>query len=165
VQLLPGLAEFVARLQQPYDVFFFTASHPDYANQIINAIAPSVRPSCWYFKDSCQTEGGYLVKDLAVLRRPLAQTLVIDDVEGSALANPMNLVRVTPLAGDMSDNILIGQLLPLLEHAVIGADLPARVRNMLVREQSASLGGVCQSTVNRYVNKCPVLIFEYNSKH
>jgi import inner membrane translocase subunit TIM50 len=132
--------EFLTRIHQLYDIFFFTASHADYGNAIIDAIAPFVRPCRRYFRDSCLPDCGYMVKDLAILRRPLAQTLLIDDIEGSALANPKNLIRVKPWAGDPNDNVLVANLLPMLEHAAIGADLPEYIRNAIERDQSASIG-------------------------
>jgi Dullard-like phosphatase family protein len=139
VQPRPGLAAFLTRVQRLYDVFFFTASQPEYANPIIDAIAPNVRPCRRYFRNSCRMECGYWVKDLAVLRRPIVHTVLIDDVEGSALANPTNLIRIKPWAGEPKDNVLMEQLLPLLEQVAIGHDMSECVREVLRKEKCASL--------------------------
>jgi hypothetical protein len=55
-------------------VFFFSASLPEYANPIINKIAPEVRSCRRFFRDFCKETSGYLVKDLSILRRSLAHS-------------------------------------------------------------------------------------------
>jgi TFIIF-interacting CTD phosphatase-like protein len=141
VQPRPGLAAFLTRVQRLYDVFFFTASQPEYANPIIEAIAPTVRPCRRFFRNSCRMQCGYLVKDLSVLRRSLAHTVLIDDLEGSALANPRNLIRIKPWDGESTDNVLTDHLLPVLERVAIAHDLLECVRDALLKGRSALVSG------------------------
>jgi Dullard-like phosphatase family protein len=141
VQTRPGLAEFLARVQRIYDVFFFTASTPEYAGLIIDKIAPEVRPCRRFFRDSCKPVSGYLVKDLSILRRPLTQTLLVDDIAGSALAQPANLVRICPWTGDQRDHVLIDELLPLLESLAFYSDLTAQTRQAIMKGKRLSRTG------------------------
>jgi Dullard-like phosphatase family protein len=139
VQMRPGLSDFLARVQRIYDVFFFSASLPEYANEIISKIAPGVRSCRRFFRDSCQAVSGYLVKDLSVLKRPLGQTLLVDDIAGSALANRANLVLVKPWMGDPADRILTDSLLPFLEEIALSTDVTLAAREILLKGKRAGL--------------------------
>jgi Dullard-like phosphatase family protein len=131
VQMRPGLLQFLARIQRLYDVFFFTSSLAEYANPIIDKIAPSVLSCRRFFRDSCHSEGGYLVKDLRVLRRSLHQTLLVDDTLGSALDNPSNLIHVSPWSGDPRDDLLLRRLLPVLENLAYESELISSMQEMV----------------------------------
>jgi TFIIF-interacting CTD phosphatase-like protein len=135
----PGLADFLVRVQRIYDVFFFSAALPDYANEIITKIAPGVRSCRRFFRDSCQAVSGYLVKDLSVLKRPLTQTLLVDDIAGSALANRANLVLVKPWMGDPNDRILSDSLLPFLEEVALSPDVTVAAREILLKRKTVGL--------------------------
>jgi TFIIF-interacting CTD phosphatase-like protein len=76
---------------------------------------------------------GYFVKDLGLLRRPLSQTLLIDDIAGSALSHPANLVRIKAWMGDPADRRLLDQLLPLLESVAFDSDVTASARDVLMK--------------------------------
>jgi Dullard-like phosphatase family protein len=139
IQRRPGLAEFLARVRRIYDLFFFTASSPEYADPIINKIAPDIRLCRRFFRDSYRPLSGYLVKDLSILRRPLTQTLLVDDVAGSALAQPANLMRIRPWMGDPADRVLMDELLPLLESLAFYSDLTAQARQTLLKGNPTSV--------------------------
>jgi TFIIF-interacting CTD phosphatase-like protein len=138
------LAEFLTRVQKIYDVFFFSASAAEYGNAIINTIAPEVRPCRRFFRDSCKSLSGYLVKDLGILRRSLSQTLLVDDVAGSALEHPANLLRIRPWMGDPADHVLLDELLPLLENISFYSDMAGHARQLIMKRNrpGLSLSGV-----------------------
>ena len=123
VQFRPGLQEFLRRVKKLYNVFFFTSSQQEYANQIIEKIAPDVKQCRRLFRDSCLNISGYSVKDLSVLRTPLKKTLLIDDIAGSALNNPHNLIHIKSWQGERGDDVLLGQLMPMLEQLAYENDL------------------------------------------
>ena len=123
VQFRPGLQEFLRRVKKLYNVFFFTSSQQEYANQIIEKIAPDVKQCRRLFRDSCLNISGYSVKDLSVLRTPLKKTLLIDDIAGSALNNPHNLIHIKSWQGERDDDVLLGQLMPMLEQLAYENDL------------------------------------------
>jgi RNA polymerase II subunit A small phosphatase-like protein len=133
VQTRPGLSDFLTRIQKIYDVYFFTASLPEYADPIIDKIAPGVRRCRRFFRDSCKTFSGYFVKDLSILRRPIGQTLLIDDIAGSALVNQANLIRVKPWMGDPTDSLLMDRLLPLLERVAVYSDVVSHTRELMLK--------------------------------
>jgi Dullard-like phosphatase family protein len=141
IQMRPGLMTFLERIQKRYDVFFFTAAQPDYANQIIDKIAPFVSPGRRFARNACRSYAGYLVKDLRILRRPLRQTLLVDDMAGSALSNPGNLIRVKPWNGDPKDNLLLGNLLPFLEQISVYTDLVSSAQEKIAKVQNTALAG------------------------
>jgi TFIIF-interacting CTD phosphatase-like protein len=125
-------------VSQDYDIFFFTASTREYANPIIDAIAPETPPERRFFRDSCTQSYGYSVKDLRKIGRPLNRVLLVDDLEGSALMQPGNLVRIAPWQGG-EDAALLDQLLPLLQEIVGETDLPKAVRSSAQRHAPKDL--------------------------
>jgi Dullard-like phosphatase family protein len=139
VQSRPGLPEFLARVQRIYDVFFFTASPLEYADPMITKIAPRVRACRRFFLDSCTPVSGYLAKDLSVLRRPLSHMLLVDDIAGSALLNPENLVRIKPWNGDPADRVLLDDLLPLLEDVAFYQGIVANARQFVMKKRNGAV--------------------------
>jgi Dullard-like phosphatase family protein len=141
VQMRPGLLQFLSRIQRTYDVFFFTASEPEYANQIIDKIAPSVRPCRRFFRNSCHSAAGYIVKDLRIMKRSLSQTILVDNTAGSALDNPRNLIRVMSWAGERSDDLLLHRLLPMLESLAYDSDLVASAHALIAKNRHPDISG------------------------
>lgn len=123
VQMRPGLRQFLSQISKLYDIYFFTSSLKEYANPIIDQIAPGTKPCRRLFRDSCKNKCGYFVKDLAILRRPINQVILVDDMTGSALNQPRNLIKVNPYYGEKDDNILLNQLLPALENLACESDI------------------------------------------
>jgi Dullard-like phosphatase family protein len=131
VQMRPGLIDFLQQVQRLFDVFFFTASQSEYADQVISKIAPN-HPSCRRFcRNSCLHHSGYLVKDLRILRRPLNRIVLVDDCAGSALRNPNQLIHVKPWNGDKKDDLLIERLLPILQHIAREDDMTESVYEVI----------------------------------
>ena len=139
IRMRPGLLNFLKRIQKKYDVFIFTSAQKDYGNQIIDKIAPNIRNCRRFFRDSCVNDYGYSVKDLSVLRTNLKQTLLVDDIAGSALRNPMNLIHVKPWAGEVHDNVLEHELLPLLEGIAYEKDLTVSANQMIEERRYSSV--------------------------
>ena len=129
VRVRPGVREMIKQVSEMFDVFFFTASEPQYANQIIDAIAPDTPVSHRFFRDSCKCQCGYSVKDLKLIGRPLNRVLIVDDIEGSAIMQPGNLVRIAPWLGDKDDDVITSKLCPMLMRIACEADLPSAFRN------------------------------------
>jgi TFIIF-interacting CTD phosphatase-like protein len=141
----PGLLTFLARISTAFDVYFFTSSAREYGNPIIDAIAPGTPGDRRFFRDSCVSFCGYPVKDLRLLNVPLSRILLVDDLEGSALLQPQNLVRVAPWQGsDPRDNVLHAQLLPALMEIADAGDLPSA---FLASSRKNQYGGLFLSAV------------------
>jgi CTD small phosphatase-like protein 2 len=130
------LSHFLTSLSDAFDIYFFTSSAREYANPIIDAIAPQTPGERRFFRDSCTPYCGYPVKDLRLLGRPLSRVLLIDDLDGSALMQPQNLIRVSAWQGsDQSDNVLIQELLPVLIDIAQESDLRIAFMNSAQRHQ------------------------------
>jgi Dullard-like phosphatase family protein len=132
IRMRPGLADFVKSVSPVFDIFFFTASSPEYANPIIEAIVPESPTDHRFSRENCTMSSGYAIKDLRTLNRPLKQIVLVDDIEGSALFQPRNLVRIAPWYGtDENDKVLMQQLLPLLEEISKARDIPSEFRKII----------------------------------
>lgn len=142
IRVRPGVREMIKKISEFFDVFFFTASERQYANQIIDAIAPETPESHRFFRDSCKCQFGYSVKDLKLIGRPLSRVLIVDDLEGSAIMQPKNLVRIAPWMGDKDDNIITYQLCPLLLRIACEADLPSAFQD---HKRECELPGIYMS--------------------
>ena len=141
VRLRPGLINFLNRVQKGYNVFFFSSSQREYGDQVIDRIAPNVRSCRRFFRDSCVSASGYSIKDLRVLRTNLKQTLLVDDIAGSALHNPNNLIRIKPWYGERDDDVLESELLPLLERILYENDLAKSASEIINTNKYAQLSG------------------------
>jgi Dullard-like phosphatase family protein len=139
-KLRPGLLSFIKTVSIDYDLFFFTASAREYGDPIVDIISPETPRERRFFRDSCSPCCGYPVKDLRILGRPLNRVLLIDDLEGSALMQPGNLIRVSPWQGtDDNDEVLLGQLLPILREIAHESDLPLAMLDAMNRNQCQDL--------------------------
>ena len=114
VNVRPGAINALKQLSKIYELFIFTASQREYAEPIIDHIAPFIPKENRFYSDSCDYCSGYAVKDLNRLRRPLNRTILIDDVIGSGLRQPKNVVGVEPWNGEQDDCLMQSILLPLL---------------------------------------------------
>jgi RNA polymerase II subunit A small phosphatase-like protein len=114
----PGLQAFLARLAAlPIDVVLFTAGLPGYAGPIADALDPSgaLLPTR-LFRPSTRAVGAVPhTKDLTVLGRDLARTVLLDNSPWSFLLQPGCGVPAAPFAGRGGDAHLVCSVLPLLE--------------------------------------------------
>jgi RNA polymerase II subunit A small phosphatase-like protein len=134
VNVRPGTIPALFSLAQIYELFVFTSSKPAYANQIIDRIAPFIPAANRFFGDSCTFIHGYAVKDLTCLGRSIDSLILIDDVLGSGLLQPGNVIGVKPWMGDPNDSLWSESLLPLLlgigQH---GSDFVTAVRRQILK--------------------------------
>jgi RNA polymerase II subunit A small phosphatase-like protein len=136
----PGLVEFMKKVSSVFDVYFFTFSLPAYAKPVIDAIAPETPADHCLFRNQCTEYSGYPVKDLRLLHRPLERVIIVDDMEGSALLQPSNLIRVTPWHGqNLDDRVLTEQLWPLLQSIADESDLPLALHRNLNQQKYKDL--------------------------
>jgi TFIIF-interacting CTD phosphatase-like protein len=136
----PGVADFIKSVSPLFDLYFFTSSTPEYSNPIIDAIAPGTPAHHRFTRDNCAMHSGYAVKDLRLLDLPVNRIVLVDDIEGSAILQPRNLIRIAPWYGtDEHDNVLLKQLLPVLEILATEEDLPVAFQRALNKSQVADL--------------------------
>ena len=135
IQIRPGVSEFLKELSGMYEIYFFTAAAENYANQIIDLILPDTPKDHRFFKDSCSCICGYSVKDLTLIHHKQDRILLVDDMSGSGLIQPKNLIRITAWYGDKEDNVLTDQLLPLLKSIANEKDLPAAFQKIMMHKE------------------------------
>jgi TFIIF-interacting CTD phosphatase-like protein len=135
VNVRPGAALALSKLSAAFELFIFTSSSKAYADQVIDLVAPFIPAENRFYHDSCDFLGGYAVKDLRRLHRSIHSVVLIDDMLGCGLLQPMNTVGVAPWVGDPGDSLLASVLVPLLL-GVRNSDqsFAAAVRNAIKNE-------------------------------
>lgn len=145
VKQRPHMATFLTRCAQLFEVVIFTASQKLYAEQLLNVIDPGrklIRHRI--FRDSCLFVDGNYMKDLTVLGRDMALTLIVDNSPQAFGFQVENGVPIESWYDDESDEELL-KMLPFLESLV---DVPD-VRPLILS----------QFKLQEKVNEAPTYIY------
>jgi Dullard-like phosphatase family protein len=107
VYLRPGLAKFIERGAQLFELVVFTAALPIYAKPVLDKIDPNGRFAYRLYRDSTITfKGQPFVKDLNMLGRDMKRTLIIDNNPYAMLASPDNAMPILSFYDDPTDREL-----------------------------------------------------------
>ena len=108
VNIRPYAVECLKELKEHYNLIVFTASHPYYANTVIDILDPDKTLfSARLFRESCiKTDIGLFIKDLRVLNCNLNSTLIIDNSIISFAFQLDNGVPIIPFYDDKEDKIM-----------------------------------------------------------
>jgi TFIIF-interacting CTD phosphatase-like protein len=126
----PGLAQFIARVRQHFELAVWTSSTRAYANEIVAAIFPAdcslrfvwSRERCTWRLDAQRMEHEW-AKNLSKVKSHgfrLEQIIMVDDTPAKLAQHYGNLVRIKAFEGDPNDRelALLAHYLPTL------ADVP-----------------------------------------
>lgn len=115
VQKRPGFDAFMQRVIRDFDVYIFTASMPEYAIPVVQALMPFFPASRILTRYHCRFIEGCLVKDLTIFNRDLSSMIIIDNSPLCYQLQKENGIEVTTWTGDEMDSELEDEVLPLLQ--------------------------------------------------
>ena len=108
----PHVIEMLRELKKNNEIFLFTASHKEYANQVLDYLDParSLFDDCFY-RDSCILHRGMYMKDLRILgNRDLANVVLVDNAAYSFSMQVANGIPIIPFYKSKKDNELLDLL-------------------------------------------------------
>lgn len=111
----PGVDYFLGYLSQYYEIVIFGLNYQMYSDKTVNKLDPyHAYVSYQLYREACKYQDGQLIKDLSLLNRDLAKTVIVDTNPEAFLLQPENAVLAKPWDGNPDDTYLI-QLIPFLE--------------------------------------------------
>jgi Dullard-like phosphatase family protein len=107
----PFAVEFLQRMSQYYEIVIFTAGLENYAGPVIDALDRHGTVTHRLYRGSCAIMSGtdkrpLYAKDLMLLGRDLARTIIVDNSPESYFLQPENAVPIKPFFGDVQDHEL-----------------------------------------------------------
>jgi len=109
-------------MSQLYEIVIYTASINKYAQPLLKLLDPFGLTSHHLFRDSCTMINNTFVKDLKLLGRDLASTVIVDNTPSAYMLQPENAIPILTWVGDPSDTKL-NELTFLLEELISKKDV------------------------------------------
>ena len=132
VKVRNGAQRILQWLSMKFKIYIFTSSSKEYADQIIEKIAPFIPEENRFYRDSVKYCNNRGYKDLFLISKDLSKCLLIDNSRNSGLRQPSNQVVIKPWNGNDNDNVLISELLPTLDQIAEEDNLPSSIRKYLI---------------------------------
>ncbi|KAH3766894.1 CTD phosphatase [Pelomyxa schiedti] len=129
VRKRPYLEYFLEEIVQYFEVIVFTASHPAYADALLNLVDPCGKYfSHRLFRDSCTVVDGAYLKDLSMLNRDLSTTCIVDNSPVAYGLQVDNGIPIPSWYDNDSDTELL-DLLPFLKSLSSTSDFRVIIRD------------------------------------
>ena len=123
LNIRPYAEDFLRILSSIADVVVFTASMKQYADPILDLLDPFHKYlKARYYRESCTLSSNGYIKDLNILRKPLKDVLIVDNLAPSFSYQKENGILISSWYGDKNDKELL-KLLKFLRKAVLLDDL------------------------------------------
>lgn len=84
----PGAHMFLAEMRQHYEIVIFTAAMQDYADWVLDQLDPEGLISYRLYRQHALRENHVYLKDLNLLGRDLARTVIVDNVAANFQNQP-----------------------------------------------------------------------------
>ncbi|XP_046906239.1 CTD small phosphatase-like protein 3 [Hypomesus transpacificus] len=121
VILRPYVKDFLQAMSKVFEMFVYTSAKKEYAEKILDILDPRRKLFRHrLYQVDCTCVLGHYVKDLGVLQRDLAKTVVLDNAPHTYPYHLMNMIPIKSWSGDKEDKEL-QKLIPYLER-LSGAD-------------------------------------------
>jgi CTD small phosphatase-like protein 2 len=102
----PGCNKFLKELSQLYEIVVFTAAMPDYADWILNQIDEQGFIAYRLYRQHCSPKEDYAIKDLRLLGRDLARTIIVDNLAENFSMTESNGIWVESWYDDLECRVL-----------------------------------------------------------
>ncbi|XP_035508621.1 CTD small phosphatase-like protein 2-A [Morone saxatilis] len=113
--LRPHVREFLESMSKIYELFVYTCAKKEYAEKILNILDPQRKLFRHrLYQDDCACVLGHYIKDLNILGRDLAKTVVLDNAPHTYPYHLMNTVPIKSWSGESADREL-QKLVPSME--------------------------------------------------
>ncbi|OHS93914.1 NLI interacting factor-like phosphatase family protein [Tritrichomonas foetus] len=127
----PGIEYFLEFVKEKFEVVIFTASVKEYADSVLDVIAPWIPPSRRFYRQHCTISNGLFIKDLSLFNRPLSSIVIVDNSEFSFSLHRSNAILISTWIGEKKDKQLDTVVGPLLSKLIDAED----VRTVLAKHK------------------------------
>lgn len=135
VLLRPYVFEFLERVSRYYEVFVFTASLKEYADQIIDTLDPQKTIfSKRFYREDLRRVNDESFKDLSILNRDLERVIIVDNSPSNFSVQKENGIFIKSWYGEKQDKVL-KELQKILVDIVESNTKDVRVYLKKVREK------------------------------
>ena len=126
----PGLEDFLTYAQANFEVFIYTFAERDYAEEVLNKIAPNIDEDHRLYRDSCIVKKNLIIKDLDMLNRSKSKLIFVDDNDKALKVNKENTIVIPMWKGVPTDHTLINWLQPILEMCKSATDTRTVIKSI-----------------------------------
>ena len=121
----PYCLRFLSEMQKHFELVVFTAGLKDYADWILNDLDKQGNIKFRLYRDSCRFRQGAYIKDLSLLGRDMAKTIIVDNIMDNYQLQPENGINILSWFDNPNDKELL-TLEPILRSFVINDVLDVR---------------------------------------